>query len=128
MNVIHMKGYTVKDKVQIAKEHLIPDICSQLNFDESNFPMSDKNLEYIISNFTKEEGVRSLKKNLHNLYSKCNTISLMQKINYKNPKEILDSHLYLEFPMKEVSDEVIKKLASIKESKILSSSTSMMYL
>ncbi|HNO70596.1 MAG TPA: endopeptidase La [Bacteroidia bacterium] len=61
MEIIEMTGYSVEEKIEIAKRYLIPK-----QFDENGIKkkisISDKILEKIIENYTRESGVRSLEK------------------------------------------------------------------
>jgi ATP-dependent Lon protease len=67
MEVIEISGYTVEEKMEIAKKHLIPKICDQNGIRKQDFKISTKLLEHIIDNYTSESGVRSLERQLSKL-------------------------------------------------------------
>jgi ATP-dependent Lon protease len=67
MEIIEISGYTVEEKMEIAKKHLIPKICEQNGIRKQDFKISSKLLEYIIDNYTSESGVRNLERQLAKL-------------------------------------------------------------
>jgi ATP-dependent Lon protease len=67
MEIIEISGYTVEEKMEIAKKHLIPKICEQNGIRKQDFKISSKLLEYIIDNYTAESGVRNLERQLAKL-------------------------------------------------------------
>lgn len=81
MYSIQTKGYEAKDKIIIARKHLLPKIREQVNFQEGDIVIPDKTLEYIIGNneFCKEEkGVRNLKRCLEIIHTKLNLFRLVK--------------------------------------------------
>jgi len=64
MEIIPINGYTVEEKVQIAKKHLIPKLITEHGFDKSSIKFTPKLIEKIISSYTNESGVRGLDKRL----------------------------------------------------------------
>lgn len=67
MEVIQFQGYTPTEKLEIAKRHLMPKALSAVGLTEDNVRVSDEALESIISDYTREGGVRGLKKRLDTL-------------------------------------------------------------
>jgi ATP-dependent Lon protease len=67
MEVIQFQGYTPLDKIQIAKKHLLPKAMRAVGIREENLEMDDSVLETIISEYTRESGVRGLKKRMDTL-------------------------------------------------------------
>jgi ATP-dependent Lon protease len=81
MYSIQTKGYDSKEKVIIARKHLLPKIQEQVNFAEDDIIIPDQTLEYIINNadFSKgEKGVRNLKRCLEIIYTKLNLFRLVK--------------------------------------------------
>ena len=62
MEIIEINGYTIEEKVQIAKKHLLPKQLLLHGVDKKYFSISDINFEKIIDQYTRESGVRSLEK------------------------------------------------------------------
>lgn len=67
MEVIQFQGYTETEKVQIAREHLIPKAMKSTGITSSKLKVTDAALHAIISEYTMEAGVRGLKKHLTTL-------------------------------------------------------------
>ena len=64
MEIIEISGYTKNEKLAIAKDHLLPDILEEHGLDENMLQIDDKALDGIIDRYTREAGVRGLKKQL----------------------------------------------------------------
>ena len=78
---IETKGYDAKEKVIIARNHLLPKIIEQVNFKEGDVIIPDETLQYIISNellTNQESGVRNLKRCLEIIHTKLNLFRLMK--------------------------------------------------
>ncbi|ETA69435.1 ATP-dependent protease La [Methanolobus tindarius DSM 2278] len=64
MEIIEISGYTKNEKLAIAKDHLLLDILEEHGLDENMLQIDDKALDGIIDRYTREAGVRGLKKQL----------------------------------------------------------------
>ncbi len=64
LEIIDLSGYAVEEKIQIAKQHLLPKQKEMHGLKENSFKMSDTVLEKIISDYTRESGVRELDRQL----------------------------------------------------------------
>ncbi len=64
MEVIDLSGYAVEEKIEIAKRHLVPKQQDLHGLKSSHFKISDKVLEKIIQDYTRESGVRELDRQL----------------------------------------------------------------
>ena len=62
MEIIEINGYTIEEKVQIAKKHLLPKQLALHGVSKKYFTISDTNIEKIVDQYTRESGVRSLEK------------------------------------------------------------------
>ena len=62
MEIIEMSGYTVEEKVSIAKKHLLPKQLKEHGLTKKDLLLSDKVLEKIVDGYTRESGVRGLEK------------------------------------------------------------------
>ncbi len=67
MEVIQFQGYTPVEKLQIAKEHLVPKSMEAMGIPADKMSFTDDSLETIISEFTMEAGVRGLRKRIDGL-------------------------------------------------------------
>ncbi|CAM3313472.1 Lon protease [Flavobacterium longum] len=60
MEVIKMSGYTIEEKVEIARQHLFPKQLKEHGLQPKDLTASKKILEKIIEGYTRESGVRGL--------------------------------------------------------------------
>ncbi len=64
MEMINIAGYLMEEKVEIARRHLLPKQCELHGVKTDQLVMSDSLIEKIISQYTREAGVRSLDKHI----------------------------------------------------------------
>ena len=62
MEVIEIQGYSLEEKVQIAKKYLVPKQRKAHGLKSAQFKITDKALEVLIEQYTRESGVRGLDK------------------------------------------------------------------
>lgn len=67
MEVIQFQGYTPTEKFQIAEKHLLPKALDAVGLKPGDIRVNDDAMETIISDYTREGGVRGLKKRLDTL-------------------------------------------------------------
>jgi len=67
MELIHVSGYTIEEKVQIAIKFLVPKQLKNTGVMESQFSISTETLEKVVENYTNESGVRGLEKRVSKL-------------------------------------------------------------
>lgn len=64
MEIIELSGYSVEEKIQIAKDHLIPQQRKEHGLKGRQCTIKDDALEYIIQSYTRESGVRALERRI----------------------------------------------------------------
>ncbi|KAA9041307.1 endopeptidase La [Ginsengibacter hankyongi] len=64
LEIIDLNGYAIEEKIEIAKRHLLPKQKEAHGLKDVPFKMSDTVIEKIISEFTRESGVRELDRQL----------------------------------------------------------------
>ncbi|MBT5781702.1 MAG: endopeptidase La, partial [Candidatus Marinimicrobia bacterium] len=64
MEIIEINGYTIEEKVQIAKRHLFPKQIKEHGLKKKDIKLSDKVFEKIVDGYTRESGVRGLDKKI----------------------------------------------------------------
>ena len=64
MELIEVTGYTQEEKVEIAKQHLIPKQLKEHGMKTSHVKFTKKGIEKLIEDYTRESGVRSLDKRI----------------------------------------------------------------
>lgn len=64
MEVIRMTGYTIEEKVEIARQHLFPKQLKEHGLTPKDLTIGKKQLEKIVEGYTRESGVRSLEQKI----------------------------------------------------------------
>jgi len=64
MEIIEMTGYTIEEKIEIAKTHLLPKQLKEHGLTPKDLQIGKKQLEKIIVGYTRESGVRGLEKKI----------------------------------------------------------------
>ena len=70
MEIIELTGYTVEEKLQIAKKYLVPKQRKEHGLNTKNFNVDDKAIVNIIEHYTRESGVRNLEQKIGTLVRK----------------------------------------------------------
>ncbi len=100
MEFIHLNSYTPQEKFQIAKKYLIPQEIKKHGIKNSEFRLSKGALELLISNYTREAGVRNLRRRIAQLLRKTAKEILMDSsinkisITNKNLPDFLDKEIF----------------------------------
>ena len=64
MEIINVTGYTIEEKVEIAKRHLLPKQLKEHGLTEKDLKIGKPQLEKIVEGYTRESGVRGLEKQI----------------------------------------------------------------
>ncbi|WP_445666348.1 endopeptidase La [Fodinibius sp. AD559] len=64
MEIINISGYTLQEKTQIAKEHLMPKQIKENGLKDDQIEFKDETIKQIIEKYTRESGVRSLEREI----------------------------------------------------------------
>jgi len=93
MEIIPINGYTIEEKVQIAKKHLLPKLIKDHGITKSDISFSQKVIESVITSYTNESGVRGLEKKLAKLVrNRAKQIAFEETFTpVLNSKNILDT-------------------------------------
>ena len=92
LEIINLPSYTLIEKLNIAKNHLIPKLLKE--YDLKNVTITDEAINKIITNYTKESGARELNRLLSSVLRKI----IVDKLKTKKDKyiiEVLDVEKYL---------------------------------
>ncbi|AZG68576.1 endopeptidase La [Mycoplasma struthionis] len=95
VELLELSTYTLQEKLSIAKTHLMPKVLMQNALQESQMKISDDILEYIIKSYTREAGVRELKRILDSIARKIVVKILDKEIenDFEVTKEIVTDFL-----------------------------------
>jgi len=106
MEVIELSGYTLQEKLNIAKKHLINKAIHDSGLDGKDIVISDAVLDDIINNYTRESGVRQLERIIRKLCSKAArtlveenrtiTFDVENITHYLGPRKFLDDDITTE--------------------------------
>ena len=97
MEVINFTGYTPDEKMEIARDHLLPKAEEAMGIRKGQIVISDEVMQEIIDDYTMESGVRGLRKRLDTL---CRTAAVQISRNpdepvtvtHENLRDLLDMH------------------------------------
>tara|TARA_A100000171_G_scaffold51774_1_gene67224 strand:- start:324 stop:2774 length:2451 start_codon:yes stop_codon:yes gene_type:complete len=64
MEIINVTGYTIEEKVEIAKKHLLPKQLKEHGLTKKDLQIAKPQLEKIVEGYTRESGVRGLEKQI----------------------------------------------------------------
>jgi ATP-dependent Lon protease len=91
MELIHVSGYIMEEKVEIGKKHLLPTQLENHGIPKSKFDIPKKTMEAIIESYTRESGVRELNKKIAKILRKI-ARAIAEETDY--PKKLEIEHLY----------------------------------
>lgn len=104
MEIIDISGYTMEEKVQIAKKHLVPKQKQEHGLDNKTLTITDAALQKLVEGYTRESGVRKLEQQVGKLIRKITKSIAMEEEYPKTIKpeevvkllgqEIFDKDLY----------------------------------
>lgn len=64
MEIINLSGYSLEEKLEIAKKHLIPKQLTEHGLDSKQIKFNDAVLKKIVTEYTREAGVRTLERRI----------------------------------------------------------------
>jgi ATP-dependent Lon protease len=111
MYMIHTNKLELDDKITISQNYLIPNLCREVALNVNDIEFSEEIIKFIIENYSKEEGVRNLRRTFETILSKLNIIRITKSCNIKDlelPFEIDNFSI----PIK-IDEDIVKKLVDI---------------
>lgn len=80
MEIIEINGYTVEEKIEIANKHLLPKLLKNHGLKKTDLKLNKAVIEKVITDYTRESGVRLLEKKLAKLVrNKAKEIAMDEK-------------------------------------------------
>lgn len=64
MEIINVTGYTIEEKIEIAKRHLLPKQLKEHGLTKEHLKLGKAQIEKIVEGYTRESGVRGLEKQI----------------------------------------------------------------
>ena len=106
MEVIELSGYTLDEKVNISKQHLVQRGLESAGLKDHKVNLSDSVLRDLVMNYTRESGVRQLERVITKLCSKAaRSLVETEKLPSFTPENI-DTYLG---PRRFLEDETSRK-------------------
>ncbi len=94
MEVIRLAGYTLEEKIEIARRYLLPRQIVENGIKPSRIKLDNKTLQIIVTNYTHEAGVRNLERELGKICRKlARKIAEGGKGPYTISKNTLEKYL-----------------------------------
>ena len=94
MEIIRLAGYTEEEKFEIARRHLIPETLAENGLEAKEFVLSDELLMRVVRDYTREAGVRNLKREISKLMRKAvRTIMQAKSKKVEITPELLEEYL-----------------------------------
>ncbi len=93
MEIIELSGYTIEEKINIAKKHLVNKAIFNAGLEGRNFKVTEPVLKEIIAQYTRESGVRQLERTISKLCSKAARILVEKKILIMVTPKNIDTYL-----------------------------------
>ncbi|MFU1855449.1 endopeptidase La [Sphingobacterium sp. NGMCC 1.201703] len=99
MEIIEVNGYTIEEKIEIAKKHLLPKQREMHGMASKDVALKGKIIEKIIEDYTRESGVRGLEKKIGSIVRGIATRIVMEKdynpsINDQDVVDILGAPIF----------------------------------
>jgi len=84
MEVIKMSGYTIEEKVEIARKHLLPKQLKEHGLNAKQLVIGRKQLEKIVEGYTRESGVRGLENKIAQVIrNAAKSVAMEEEYNIK---------------------------------------------
>jgi len=96
MEIIELTGYTLEEKTEIAKRHLVPKQVAEHGLEEEDAKISKATIHKVIEDYTRESGVRSLERKIGQLVRHTAKLKAMEE----------------EYPTTIKPEDVVKRLGS----------------
>ncbi|MBE7640201.1 endopeptidase La [Salegentibacter sp. BLCTC] len=88
MEIINVTGYTIEEKVEIAKQHLLPKQLKEHGLTKQDIKIAKPQLEKIVEGYTRESGVRGLEKQIAKMVRHAaKNIAMEEEYNIKVTNE-----------------------------------------
>lgn len=94
LEIIHLTGYSLEEKIEIGKRHLVPKQKEMHGLDKLKLKFSDKVLGKIIHEYTRESGVRELDRTIASMMrSIARKVAMEEKVSLAVTEEQVEETL-----------------------------------
>ncbi len=106
MTIINCEGYNEKDKKEILKGYVWPQIIERLRFAPGEVELSEEAMEYLIKEYSdSEKGVRTLIRTVETMMTRLNMLRIANDDTMREYKFYMD----VEFPLR-ITEPIIQTL------------------
>jgi ATP-dependent Lon protease len=109
ITIIETKPLTVKEKITIIRNYMLPDICKEVGFNKDEIILDDDMIKHLIETYTNEAGVRKIKEKVVEIVRDIN-LNRFHSDDYQLPFKI--SHEYVKRLFENKPRMRIKKIHS----------------
>lgn len=99
LSIINIEGYDIKEKIKIGTKYILPKVLSELDFNDEEIIINDKEMEYIIKQSGNEHGVRSMEKAVRKICERINVLRFMQQNRSKKKIKLSYNITKFELPI-----------------------------
>lgn len=107
MEIIEINGYSMEEKIEIAKRHLIPRTRKEHGLKSTQLKLSDATLKRVIEGYTRESGVRHLAQQLARI---CRVTAKNIVVDEKKTVAIKESNLADYLGIERFENDVYQKV------------------
>lgn len=97
LELIEVTGYAIEEKIEIAKRYIIPELLKEHGLKEKDVKFKGNVIEKIIDNYTRESGVRELKRQIATIMRKI-TRKIVEKEDYDKVIDEKNVEKYIGIP------------------------------
>jgi ATP-dependent Lon protease len=92
ITTIKTEALTIKDKLVVLKDYMLPEIFDEVGFGMNEIEFSDEVLTYIVNTYTYEAGVRKVKEKLYDIVRSLNLDKIYSK-EFKVPHVVTKDYI-----------------------------------
>ena len=113
LEIIHISGYTLKEKIEISKKYLIYKQINQSGIGKfCNVIFPEDSIQFIIEGYTSESGVRGVEKKIESI---CRHIVKENVVNIEKTNKIIDENSIIDIT---INRDLIIKVLGTSQNKI----------
>jgi ATP-dependent Lon protease len=110
METIELPGYITMDKIEIAKQYLLPRQLDENGVPTKLLKMSDEGLRHLVRSYTREAGVRELERKIESI---CRKMAKRIASGNKRPVKITPRNVSKYLGLEEYSSEIARKKPAV---------------
>jgi ATP-dependent Lon protease len=93
ITIIETKALSLKEKLTIIKDYMLPEICKDIGFNKHEIMISDNIITFLIDTYTNEAGVRKIKEKLVEIVRDINLNRFHDITKYKLPFNVTKEYI-----------------------------------